>query len=73
MTVFDLKKGDRAQVSRIKVDGNARFRLDALGLSVGTHIEVLGHSLFHSGVLISFCGVRLGMRKKIAEAVEVSL
>ena len=73
MTVFDLKKGDRACITRIKVDGNARFRLDSLGLSVGTHIEVLGHSLFRSGVLITFCGVRLGMRKKIAENIEVAL
>ena len=73
MTVFDLKKGDCARVTRIKVEGNARSRLDSLGLDIGTHIEVLGYSLFRSGVLISFGGVRLGMRKKIAEAVEVAL
>lgn len=73
MTVFDLKAGDRARVTRVGVDGAARARLDSLGLAVGAHIETIGYSLFRSAVLVSFGGVRLGMRKKIAEAIEVEL
>lgn len=73
MTVFDLKKGDCARVTRVNTDGGARSRMDALGLVAGARIEVLGYSLFRSGVLISFGGVRLGMRKKVAETIEVEL
>ena len=71
MTVFDLKKGDEATVTAIKLDGGAAARLSALGLKTGTRVHILSFSLFKSAVLISFGAVRLGIRKTLANAIQV--
>ena len=53
MSVFDLKAGECAEISRIDIEGGARSRLDALGIKVGEKVEVIAFSLFKSSVLIS--------------------
>lgn len=73
MTVFDLKKGDKAKVTAIKLDGGAAARLSALGLKNGTCIQILSFSLFKSAVLISFGAVRVGIRKSLAQKLEIAL
>lgn len=71
MTVFDLKKGDTAVVKRVNLGGSAAARLAALGLKNDTCIKILSFSLFKSAVLLSFGGVRLGIRRPIAVNIEV--
>ena len=71
MTVFDLKKGDEAKVIKINLSGSAAARLNALGLKKGTQVRILSFSLFKSAVLLSFGAARLGIRKPIAEKMEV--
>lgn len=71
MTVFDLNKGEECRVTGIKLTGGAAARLSALGLKVGTRVQVLSFSLFKSAVLVSFGAVRLGIRKKLADAIQV--
>ena len=73
MTVFDLKKGDNARITSIKLDGGAAARLSALGLKTGTYVQVLSFSLFKSAVLLSFGAVRLGIRKSLANAIQVEI
>lgn len=71
MTVFDLRKGENARVTKINISGSAAARLAALGLKTGTCVQILSFSLFKSAVLLSFGAVRLGMRRPLAEKVEV--
>ena len=72
MTVFDLKKGDSGEVTAIGLEGGAAARLAALGLKVGTRVQVLSYSLFKSAVLLSFGAVRVGVRKPLAKKIEVA-
>ena len=71
MSVFDLKAGECAEISRIDIEGGARSRLDALGIKVGEKVEVIAFSLFKSSVLISCAAVRVGVRKALAKKIEV--
>lgn len=71
MTVFDLKKGEKARVTGINLDGGAAARLAALGLKINTCVQILSFSLFKSAVLLSFGAVRLGIRKSLANAIQV--
>lgn len=72
MTVFDLKQGEKAKILQISCSGAARARLSALGVKEGEEIEVLSFSLFKSGVLISCGWVRVGLRKMLAQRIEVA-
>lgn len=72
MTVFDLKKGDKARITAIKLEGGAAARLAALGLNIGTYVQILSFSLFRSAVLIAFGAVRIGIRKSLANAIRVA-
>lgn len=72
MTVFDLKKGEQAKVTAIRLESGAAARLAALGLKKDTCIQILSFSLFKSAVLISFGAVRVGIRKSLAKAIQVA-
>lgn len=72
-TLFDLKRGERATVRCVKAEGGALARLTALGLVVGAEAEALAFSLFHSSILVSCASVRISIRRKLAEKIEVSL
>lgn len=73
MSVFDLKRGDKAKITGCSVTGNAYLRLASLGIAVGEIINVLAFSLFKSSVLISCGAVRLAMRKSLAQSITVEL
>lgn len=69
MTVFDLKQGQRAKITRIDLAGGARNRLQSLGFDEGREIEIIGFSLFKSSVLVSSGAVRLALRKSLAQKI----
>lgn len=71
MTVFDLKRGERAQIERINIEGGARSRLFSLGIKEGGAIEVLSYSLFRSSVLLLVGAVRVGVRRSLANKIFV--
>ncbi len=71
MTVFDLKRGERATVNGVGAEGGALSRLTALGFIKGAQIEVLAFSLFKSSILVSCASVRVSMRKSVAKRIEV--
>lgn len=73
MNVFNLKQGEVARITRINLSGGAFERLAALGFKVGEKVEVLSFSLFKSSVLLSCNAVRLGVRKSIAQKIEVEI
>ncbi len=71
MTVFDLGKGGEGVVVRTGAAGGAAERLYSLGLKAGVRVRVLGYSLFKSSVMVSFGAVRLGIRRALAQKIEV--
>lgn len=71
MSVYDLRAGQTAKITKIGVSGGARARLSALGVKEGEKVEVLSFSLFKSSVLISCAAVRVGVRKSLAKLIEV--
>ena len=73
MTVFDLKKGERAKIGKINIEGGARARLTSLGIKEGEEVEVLSYSLFRSSVLLLVGAVRVGMRKSLASKIFIEV
>lgn len=71
MTVFDLKIGESAKISRINLSGGARARLNSLGFFEGATVEVISFSLFKSSVLVSCAAVRVGIRRAMASKIEI--
>lgn len=71
MTVYGLKKGEKATIISISFGGSARARLSSLGVTEGKTIKILSFSLFKSAVLISCGFVRVGVRKALANRIEV--
>lgn len=72
MTVFQLKKGESKTICSIRAEGAAAQRLKSLGFAVGKKITVLGFSLFDGSVLVACGAVRVGIRRSIAEKIEVA-
>ena len=71
MTVFDLKEGASGRIKKMDIAGPAAARLRALGFKEGITVKVLAFSLFRGGVLLGFNAVRLGMRRALAQRIEV--
>lgn len=71
MSVYNLSKGKSGIVVNVKVDGAAGERLSALGIKKGAVVSVAAFSLFNSGVLVLVGYNRVGLRKSIAERIEV--
>ena len=71
MSVYDLKAGERAEIINIIITGGASARLKSLGIIAGKRVTVLAFSLFKSSVLIGCGAVRLGIRKSLAQLIEV--
>lgn len=73
MSVYDLKMGECAKIKRINLSGGAKARLSSLGIKEGETIEVISFSLFKSSVLISCAAVRVGLRKSLAQNIQVEV
>lgn len=73
MTVFDLKKGQMAQISEVRAEGSLKARLNSLGICAGARVELISFSLFKSSVLIACAAVRVGLRKNTARKIEVKV
>lgn len=71
MTVFNLKSGESATVIKISVSDSAQKRLSSMGIRVGRVVTALGFSLFSGSVLVQCGAVRVGIRKVLAECIEV--
>lgn len=71
MSVYDLKAGESAQITKINIAGGAAARLNSLGITAGKRVTAFAFSLFKSSVLIGCGAVRLGLRKAFATQIEV--
>lgn len=72
MGVYSLKRGQSGKILSVAVGGAAEERLKALGVVAGATVKNLGFSLFSGGVLLAVGGVRVGVRRSVAERIEVA-
>lgn len=71
MSVFDLKKGESGRIISVAVDGAAGERLRSLGVTVGQRVKAIAFSLLNGSVLIAAGYNRIGIRKSVAQRIEV--
>lgn len=72
MSVFDLKKGEEAEILSVAVDGAAGERLASLGVKSGRSVKVIAFSLFSGSVLIGVGYNRIAVRRSVAQKIEVA-
>ncbi len=72
MSVFDLKKGEEAEIVSVAVDGAAGERLTSLGVKSGRSVKVIAFSLFSGSVLIGVGYNRIAVRRSVAQKIEVA-
>lgn len=72
MTVFQCLKGDIKTIAAVNVQGAAAQRLKSMGFVAGKRVTVLGFSFFKSSVLVSCGAVRVGIRRQLAQQIEVT-
>lgn len=71
MSVFNLKTGECGVITDVCINGAAGDRLASLGVVVGAEVTCLSFSLFKGSVLISVGANRIGLRKAVANRIEV--
>lgn len=70
MTLHSAKIGKTYIVKSLDLDNATKRRLEALGLTVGTHINILNRN--HGGaVILMVRGSRLAVGEKIAETIHM--
>lgn len=72
MKLSQIKIGESCEIIAVNLPHAECSRLASLGIKSGVRVEVLAFSLFKSGVLISFQGVRVGIRHELAQNIEVT-
>lgn len=70
MTLQDAKIGGTYTVSALNLDVVTRRRLEALGLTLGTDINILNRSR-GGAVILMVRGSRLALGSKIAETIQM--
>lgn len=70
MTLHNARIGKTYTVKALKLDDATKRRLEALGLTVGTHINVLNRN-FGGAVIFMVRGSRLAVGAKIAETIHL--
>jgi ferrous iron transport protein A len=70
MTLYSAKIGKTYTVKALDLDEATKRRLEALGLTVGTHINVLNRN-YGGAVILMVRGSRLAVGAKIAETIHL--
>jgi Fe2+ transport system protein FeoA len=73
MTLNCLKTGDKAEVVCVEGEKEVKERLRSLNVYSGARVRLLKIGFFGNSFLIEADGVRVGMRKKVAEGIFVRL
>ena len=71
MILTELRKGDRAVITRLHADPELRHRLHSFGIIPGETLEVKGCSLARQTMEIDVDGTLIALRKEQAEKIEV--
>ncbi len=71
ISLSELKKGDRAVISKIKVQGGLGRRLRDMGLVPGSPVELIRVAPLGDPIEIKIKGYRLSLRKEEAADIYV--
>ncbi|BCN32246.1 FeoA family protein [Anaeromicropila herbilytica] len=70
MTLVSGKIGNEYIVLEIRLEGNAKRRLEALGMTEGTKISILNNKK-NGALVFKVRGTRLAIGKEIAESIAI--
>lgn len=70
MTLYESKKGQSYELTRLFVQESITRRLQALGLNEGTRLAVINRKK-RGAIIIRVRGTRLALGKEIAKGIEV--
>ncbi len=73
MNLDELKTGQSANICAVNVSGKLSERLNMLNIFEGAKVTLLRRAPFGGGFLLEAGGVRLALRKNIAEKIQVTL
>lgn len=71
MNLYDGKTGEIYRVTEISSSPAQKQRLKAMGLKVGTDVEILGIAPFMGAVMIKAGTIRLALRSDLAKKIVV--
>lgn len=71
MNLAEIKNGESAIVIRVDTEENIRQRLRMLNVYPGEKVKVVRRSLLKSSLLLEMDGIRLGLRRELAERIRV--
>ncbi len=71
MNLSQVQQGEYAVVIRVHTQERIKERLKMLNVYENAKIKVVGRSLFKSSLLLEVGGIRLGLRRELAEKIEV--
>ena len=71
MNLAQIKKGESAVIIRVDAERGVRERLRMLNVFPGSEVRVVRHSLFRSSLMLEVGGIRLGLRRELAEHIGV--
>ncbi len=71
MNLAQIKNGEEAVVIQVNAEENIRARLRMLNVCPGAKVKVVKRSLLSSSLLLEADGVRLGLRRELAENIRV--
>ena len=73
MFLYELKEGQRAEISELFAEGEFSSRLRDMGFCEGEEIMCVKKAVFKSPVLYKVKGSLIALRKAEAEKIEVVL
>lgn len=71
MNLSQVKNGEYATIIQINTEESVKQRLKMLNVCPNAKVQVVKRSLFKSSLLLEVNGVRLGLRREIAEQIKV--
>lgn len=71
MNLAQVKKGESAVILRVDAEQSIRERLRMLNVAPGMRIKVIRYSFFKSSMLLESDGLRIGLRRELAEKISV--
>lgn len=71
MTLYQLKSGQKAVVSQVDLEGEKLIKLNQMGLTCGTCVEVIKRAPMGDPIEIALRGYRLCLRGKEAQKIVV--
>ena len=70
MVLYEGKMGETYKIIDIKIDDKIKRRLEVMGLTNGTQIEISNKNM-NGSLILKFRGTRVAISNKIAKGIEV--